>query len=81
MEIINNLLNISKKIYNEIFSEFILIITKSCYNLLKNSNNLEEHNKIIDNINIIINYKKNIPCGLNNKIIFKHMDILEKFYV
>ena len=80
-EIFNNLDNISNKFYNEIYSEFILIIIKSCYNLLKNSNNLEEYNKILENINIIINYKKNIPNGLNNKIIFKHMDIYEKYYV
>ena len=80
-EIFNNLDNMTNKFYNELYSEFILIIIKSCYTLLKNSNNLEEYNKILENINIIINYKKNIPQGLNNKIIFKHMDIYEKFHV
>ena len=29
----------------------------------------------------IINKKKNIPHGLNNKIIFKHMDIYQNFNV
>ena len=80
-QIIDNYENSNFKYNNEIYSEFIFIILKNCYTLLKNSNNLEDYNKILENINIIINYKKNIPDGLNNKIIFKHMDMFQKIYV
>ena len=80
-QIHNNLYNINHKIYNELYSEFILIIIKSSYNLLKNANNIQDYSVILENINIIINNKKNIPHGLNNKIIFKHMDIAQHYHV
>ena len=80
-QIIDNYDNKNSKYNNEIYSEFIFIIVKNCFNLLKNENNLEDYKKILKKINNIISEKKNIPPGLNNKIIFKHMDIYQIYNI
>ena len=80
-QIINNNEIVYSKYNNEIYSEFIFIIIQNCFNLLKNENNLEDYKKILEKINNIINNKNNLPPGLNNKIIFKNMDIYQKFNV
>ena len=80
-QIISNIENANSKYNNEIYSEFIFIIIKNCFNLLKNENNLDDYKNILEKINNIINKKNNIPLDLNNKIIFKHMDIYQSYNV
>ena len=59
----------------EILTNFIFIIISNSYNLLTD----KIYNKIFDNIKYINNMKNGDLVSLNNKIIFKHRDIFEKY--
>ena len=56
-------------------TNFVFIIISNSYDLLKD----EKYNEIFENIKYINSMKNGDLVGLNNKIIFKHRDIFEKY--
>ena len=77
---IQTFLNSQLKIENnkfccEIMTNFVFIMISNSYDLLKD----EKYNEIFENIKYINGMKNGDFVGLNNKIIFKHRDIFEKY--
>ena len=77
---IQTFLNSQLKIENnkfccEIMTNFVFIMISNSYDLLKD----EKYNEIFENIKYINSMKNGDLVGLNNKIIFKHRDIFEKY--
>ena len=77
---IQTFLNSQLKIENnkfccEIITNFVFIIISNSYDLLK----VEKYNEIFENIKYVNSMKNGDLVGLNNKIIFKHRDIFEKY--
>ena len=68
-ELIDNIKLENKKEYNELLTQFLFLIT---------SNIKLTNEKLISNFKYISNLKNNSFLSINNKIIFKHKDIVEK---
>lgn len=60
--------------HNSEISENLFILITNSYSILKNHN---EWNSIINNVDIIKNIKAKEKPSLSNKIVFKHMDIVD----
>ena len=68
-ELLYNIKLQEKKEYNELLTQFLLLIT---------SNFKFTDGKLIENFKYISNLKNNSYPSISNKIIFKHKDIIEK---
>ena len=68
-ELLDNIKLENKKEYNELLTQFLFLIT---------SNFKITDEKLINNFKYISNLKNNSFLSINNKIIFKHKDIVEK---
>lgn len=66
----------NKKIYCEIINEFIFFIINNSYDIIKNK---DEYIIIYKNIEKIKVMKNNTCVSISNKIIFKNMDLYDKF--
>ena len=66
----------NNKIYCEVLNEFIFFIIVNSYVIINNDNN---YKKIYENIITIKQMKNNSLPSISNKIIFKNMDLYDKF--
>tara|TARA_X000000368_G_scaffold384806_2_gene343660 strand:+ start:3537 stop:4526 length:990 start_codon:yes stop_codon:yes gene_type:complete len=68
-ELLKNIKLENKKEYNEILTEFLFIITSN-YKIIDEN--------LLNNLKYVSELKNNMFPSINNKIIFKHKDIIEK---
>ena len=79
-ELLDNIKIDNKKYYSEELSEFIYLIISNIYIYLRKDKSYnKEYNDLYDKIKYISNLKNNSFISISNKIIFKHMDILDKY--
>ena len=76
MELFDNIKIENNKIICEVLNEFIFFIITSSYNIIVNDNN---YTKIYENITNIKKMKNNDLPSISNKIIFKNMDLYDKY--
>ena len=67
---------INNKIYCEVLNEFLFFIITKSYTIIVNTNN---YNKIYETISNIKKMKNNDLPSISNKIIFKNMDLYDKY--
>jgi hypothetical protein len=76
MELFDNIKIENNKITCEVLNEIIFFIITSSYDNIVNDNN---YNKIYENITNIKKMKNNDLPSISNKIIFKNMDLYDKY--
>ena len=76
IDLFDNFKIINNKIYCEVLNEFLFFIITKSYTIIVNTNN---YNKIYETISNIKKMKNNDLPSISNKIIFKNMDLYDKY--
>ena len=76
IDLFDNFKITNNKVYCEILNEFIFFIITNSYTVIANTNN---YNKMYENISVIKKMKNNELPSISNKIIFKNMDLYDKY--
>ena len=75
-DLFDNLKIENTKVYCEVLNEFIFFIIKNSYTIIVDDS---KYNKLYENISQIKIMKNNSLPSISNKIIFKHMDLYDKY--
>ena len=76
IDLFDNFKITNNKVYCEILNEFIFFIITNSYTVIANTNS---YNKLYENISVIKKMKNNELPSISNKIIFKNMDLYDKY--